>query len=181
MFNSSNVAGNIKIIFELSYFLICKFSLHFLHAHANIHYMQQRIFAHDLLEREMIIAGSFEFCLRLHKHAMLINIIHRASHPTFFVCCQCKIEALVARRIAGLLHNCFYPDVIIIVGIGMAHYQINIIARYSVCNIECYLRPEAALPLLLRDWDVFFKNIDRIIAGCDKQAAGKAQKRNFFQ
>jgi hypothetical protein len=114
-----------------------------------------------LLKREMIIADFFKFCLRLNQNTMFINIIHCSSEPTFLIVCKNEIVSLAMRhRIAGLLNRGFDPDIIKVICIGVTNNEGNIITGSSIRNSESYLRLKTCLPLMLRNGNIFFKNID---------------------
>jgi len=60
----------------------------------HIQYMVQRIFPHDLLYTEGIVAGLPEIELaayRCQRYPMFINIVHTTGQPAFIVSGQAKV------------------------------------------------------------------------------------------
>lgn len=150
------------------FFLNTNLSFCFLHSYTHIQHVLQRVFAHDLFKGKMIGAGFTEPGLGLNEHAVFIDIIHGTAQPSLVVGGQGKIvPSGFGCGAAGFIHGCIDPDIIVIIGIGMPQYKIDIVERKRIAYIEADLRLKPAFPLLMGDGNIFFKN-----TGC-KMAGGK--------
>jgi hypothetical protein len=128
--------------------------------------MPEGIFTHDLLEAENIITRPVEFGLRLDQDAAFINIIHGNTQPSVLICRQGKVISLaMAAGISRLLHCSPDPDIIEIVSVSMPDDNINIVACAGIPDGKNDLWPETAFPLLVRQGNVFFKNVQGGHAG----------------
>ena len=141
--------------------------------------MLQGVFPHDLLQGERVSPGMVEFGQVLDLDPMLIDIVHTAAGPPLLIIRQGEVIALAAGyAVARLLNATPYPDIIIVIGVGMAQDQVDIIAVGGVlpADIEAKGRVKAALPFLAGKGDIFFEDIRRKGAGRPQKAKGDKRK-----
>ena len=146
--------------------------------------MFKGIFAHYLFEHKGISAGPAEFCLRLDKDTMFIDIVHPAAQPTFVIGGKGKIISLrFGSGIPWLLHRALDPYIIIIIGIGVPQDEVNIIKSGRILVFYSKIDPgfEAAFPLLTGNGDILFKNVRREGTGRPLQAERCKQDKKLFQ
>ena len=121
-----------------------------------------------------------EFCRMLDLDPMLIDIVHTATSPAFLIVCERKVIALAMDDgISRLPCRAAEPDIVVVVGIGMAQDQVDIVAVGSIfpADIEAESWAEAALPFLAGKDNIFFEDIggegtgNPLKTGSDKKKA----------
>ena len=120
-----------------------------------------------------------EFGQVLDFDPVLIDIVHTAAGPSFWIICQGQVVALASgSAVARLLNATSDPDIIVVIGVGMAQDQVDIIAVRGVfpANIEANGGMVAALPFLAGKGDVLFEDIRRKGAGGAEKATGGEKK-----
>jgi len=120
-----------------------------------------------------------EFGQVLDFDPVLIDIVHTAAGPSFLIICQGQVVALASgSAVARLLNATSDPDIIVVIGVGMAQDQVDIIAVRGVfpANIEANGGMVAALPFLAGKGDVLFEDIRRKGAGGAEKATGGEKK-----
>ena len=134
----------------------------FLDADADIQDMLQGVFAHDLFQRERVSTGMVEFGQVLDLDPVLIDIVHTAAGPPFLIVSQGQVIALTTDgAITRLPDATPDPDIIVVIGVGVAQDKVDIIAVGGVllADIEAESRVIAALPFLVGEGHVLFEDI----------------------
>src|ERR1700753_2777641 len=120
-----------------------------LDAYADIQDMLQGVFPHDLFESERVGARMIEFCRMLDLDPVFIDIVHTAAGPSFLVVSQGEVIALaVGDGIPWLTGRAAEPDIVVIVGVGMAKDKVDVIAVRGIfsADIEAEGRAEITIP-----------------------------------
>ena len=126
-----------------------------------------------------------EFCRMLDLDPVLIDIVHTATGPSFLVVCKGEvIELAMGCGISWLQRRTAEPDIVVIIGVGMAEDEVDIIAVCGIflADIEAEGGVIAALPLLARKGNIFFEDIGREGAGSPlKAGSDNKETKALFQ
>src|SRR5580658_4144320 len=117
----------------------------------------------------------------LDLNAVFIDIVHTASGPAFLIICKGEVVALAACiAVARLPYAASDPDIIIVIGVGMAQDEIDIIAVGGIlpADIEVEGGVVAALPFLTGKGDIFLEDIGRKGAGGPLKTGSCDHKRD---
>src|ERR1700744_5035718 len=126
--------------------------------------MLQGVLPHDLFQRERVSSRLFEFRLLLDLDPVFKYIVHTAARPALVVRGQRKVITFTPDScIARFLYSAPDPYIVIVIGIRMPQYQVNIIAVSGVLILDGKTDgwPETAVPLLTGKSNILFKNVRR--------------------